>query len=139
MASAQHVLLDTGLLVAWYNAEDPAHLAAVQWLRGFDGQLLSVEPVLAEAAFFLAPSARAALARLTAQGWIELHTPDAQGLQRMAALMDKYADQDPDWADIGLVWLAEKTGVKQIVTVDISDFSVYRIHGRSRFEILAWR
>ena len=139
MPTRQKVLLDTGLLVALYRADDPAHAAAKEWLRGFDGQLLSVEPVLTEAAFFMPQRARAALARLAADGWIELHAPDAQGLQRMATLMDKYADQDPDWADMGLVWLAEKTGVRQIVTVDKADFSTYRIHGRARFELVSWR
>src|SRR5664279_3342336 len=101
MTTKQGVLLDTGLLVALYQADDPAHSAAVQWLRGFGGQLLSVEPVLTEAAFFMPVRARAALARLAARGRIELHAPDAPGLQRMATLMDKYADQDPDWADMG--------------------------------------
>ena len=34
-----------------------------------------------------------------------------------------------------LVWLAEATGVSRIATVDVADFSVYRIHGRKRFEL----
>ena len=54
---------------------------------------------------------------------------------RIAALLRKYADLDPDWADVSLVWLAETAGITRIATLDITDFSVYRIHGRKRFEL----
>jgi predicted nucleic acid-binding protein len=53
----------------------------------------------------------------------------------MSALLHKYADQDPDWADVALIWLAESTGITRIATLDVADFSVYRIHGRKRFEL----
>ncbi len=71
----------------------------------------------------------AASARLT------LHHPDAAGYSRMAVLFRKYADIDPDWADLALIWLAESTGISRIATLDVADFSVYRIHGRKRFEL----
>jgi hypothetical protein len=34
-----------------------------------------------------------------------------------------------------LVWLAETCGVNQIATLDVADFSIYRIQGRKRFEM----
>ena len=133
------ILLDTGLLVALHRADDRWHEAAVHWLRGFDGSFVTVEAVLVEVSFFLPARQRAALARMAAKGLIELHAPDAAGWRRIAMLMDKYADQDPDLADICLVWLAEATGLRRIVTLDDADFSVYRIHGRSSFERETWR
>jgi hypothetical protein len=42
---------------------------------------------------------------------------------------------DPDWADVSLIWLAEAMSITRIATVDVTDFSVYRIHGRKRFEL----
>ena len=57
------------------------------------------------------------------------------GCARMAELLAKYADQDPDWADMALVWLAEATGIAQIATLDVADCSVYRVKGRKRFEL----
>ena len=129
------VLLDTGLLVALYNRDDPFHARAAAWLASFRGQLHSVEPVLAEAAFFLPARLRSALAGLARQGVVRLHHPDDDGLARIAELLDKYADADPDWADIALVWLAESTGLRRIATVDVADFGVYRINGRTRFEL----
>ena len=64
-----------------------------------------------------------------------MHRPDAGGYARIAQLFERYADQDPDWADMELVWLAETTGVARIATLDVADFSVYRINGRKRFEL----
>lgn len=134
-AARPQVLLDTGVLVALYARDDPHHGAARRWLAGFHGQLHTVEPVLAEASFFLPPAARAALADLAASGTIELHMLTADGGRRLAELMRKYADQDPDWADLALVVLAEQLGITRIATLDVADFSVYRVHGRRKFEL----
>ena len=105
------------------------------WLASLRGQLHSVEPVLAEAAVFLPVRARAGLADLARQGVIRLHHPGSDGLQRMAQLFAKYVDADPDWADIALVWLAESTGLRRIATIDVTAFGIYRINGRTRFEL----
>jgi uncharacterized protein len=106
-----------------------------QWLAGFRGELHTVEPVLTEAAYFLPVRNRAILADMAASGALRLHRPDAAGVSRIATLLRRYADLDPDWADIALVWLAETTGIHRIATLDVADFSVYRIHGRKRFEL----
>ncbi|MFN0302813.1 MAG: type II toxin-antitoxin system VapC family toxin [Burkholderiales bacterium] len=129
------MLLDTGVLVAVYARDDPRHVAVTQWLAGFRGTLHTVEPVLTEAGFFLPVRLRAAIAELVEQRVLHLHHPDLPGYARIATLLRKYADLDPDWADISLVWLAETTGMTRIATLDVTDFSVYRIHGRKRFEL----
>jgi uncharacterized protein len=134
-AAAGGVLLDTGPLVALYARDDGRHATVTRWMAGFRGQLHTVEPVLTEAAYFLPVRTRAILADLAASGVLSLHHPDAAGYSRIAALLKKYADLDPDWADIALVWLAESTGIHRIATLDVADFSVYRIHGRKRFEL----
>ena len=129
------MLLDTGVLVALHNFNDPLHSRARAWLAAFRGQLHSVESVLSEAAFFLPARLRAALADLAAAGVIRVHHPDAAGLARIAQLLRKYESLDPDWADASLVWLGEHIGARRIATIDITDFSVYRLHGRTRFEL----
>jgi predicted nucleic acid-binding protein len=129
------VLLDTGVLVALFDRLDPHHSAASAWMGGHRGPLLTVAPVLSESAFFLPPRLRSSLAELPARGVLQVHHPDADGYARMAELFLKYADQKPDWADLELIWLAETTGITRIATLDIADFSVYRIKGRKRFEL----
>jgi hypothetical protein len=134
-ARGNAVLVDTGVLVALFNRLDKHHAAAAAWMARTDAALLTVAPVLCEAAFFLPPRLRTALAGLAARGVLQVHAPDAPGYARIAQLFDKYADQDPDWADLELVWLAESSGCPRIATLDVADFSVYRIHGRRRFEM----
>ncbi len=133
--SRQAVLLDTGPLVALYERTDAWHAAVAKWIADFDGELHTVPAVLAEAAYFLPVRTRAALADLAGSGTLRLHHPEAEGHSRIAALLRKYADNDPDWADIQLVWLAEITGINRIATLDAADFNTYRIHGRRRFEL----
>jgi uncharacterized protein len=132
---AGDVLLDSGALIAVYASDDPRHAAAARWLSGFRGALHTVEPVLAEAAFFLPARLRAVIAELVERGVLHVHHPDAKGYARIAELMRKYADMDPDWADVSLIWLAEAMSITRIATVDVNDFSVYRIHGRKRLEL----
>ena len=129
------VLVDTGLLVALFDRLDAHHEIASAWVAANTAALLTVAPVLSDAAFFLPPRLRVALAGLAARGVLQVRHPDAAGYARIAQLFAKYADQDPDWADLELVWLAETTGIHRIATLDVADFSVYRIHGRKRFEL----
>ncbi len=134
--SATGVLLDTGPLVALCARDHKHHAAVSRWVEGFQGELHTVEAVLVEAAYFLPVRTRVVLAELAASGVVlHLHRPDASAYARIAALLKKYVDADPDWADIALVWLAESTGITRIATLDVADFSVYRIHGRKRFEL----
>jgi uncharacterized protein len=129
------VLVDTGVLVAVFDRLDKHHEAACAWMARTDAALLTVPAVLCETGFFLPPRLRAALAGIAARGVLQVQGPDAAGHARMAGLFDKYSDCDPDWADLELVWLAEATGVHRIATLDVADFSIYRIQGRKRFEM----
>jgi predicted nucleic acid-binding protein len=55
-------------------------------------------------------------------------------LLRCRNLIEKYSDLPMDFADATLVVLAEELNTDVIFTVD-SDFGVYRIHGRKRFQV----
>ena len=129
------VLLDTGVLVALYARNDRHHAAAARWLSELRGRLHSVEPVLTEAAHLLPWRMAGVLAGLVADRAIEIHPLDVDAHRRIAALARQYADRQPDWADLALIWLAESTGLHCVATLDVADFSVYRIHGRKRFEL----
>jgi uncharacterized protein len=133
--AADAVLLDTGVLVGLFDRQDPWHARASRWLGNFHGALHTVEAVLTEAAFFLTALQRAQLAELAAGPTLQVHTPDAAGHARIATLLRKYADQDPDWADASLIWLAESSGIERIATVDQRDFGLYRIQGRRKFKL----
>jgi predicted nucleic acid-binding protein len=133
---SRDVLLDTGPLVALYALNDRHHAAAERWLAGFSGRFHTVEAVLAEAAHLLPAHLCGALAELAAQARVIVHPVGANTYRRMAVLAQKYADRQPDWADLALVCLAETTGIRRIATLDAADFGVYRIHGRRAFDIV---
>jgi predicted nucleic acid-binding protein len=134
--TAEPVLVDTGLLFALHASTDPYHAQARQWIRAFDGRLHTVGSVLAETAWQLPARDRGRVADLVRRGALQVHAPDTAGYARMAELLSKYADLDPDWADVELLWLAETIGVRRIATLDAADFGVYRIHGRKSFHIV---
>ncbi len=55
---------------------------------------------------------------------------------RIRELMKKYANRPMDLADAALLRVAEREGIRKIFTVDRRDFSVYRLHGRTRPALL---
>jgi len=61
-----------------------------------------------------------------------------QSYPDLAANIRKYADQDIDFADASLVWLADQTGLRRILTVDVADFSTLRLKNGKRFELIDW-
>ncbi len=76
-----------------------------------------------------------------------LHAGHQRGLMQIAALtpddlpglskmMRKVADRPMDLADASLVWLANKTGLTDVITIDRADFSVYRTASRKPFRNL---
>ncbi|MBN8510592.1 MAG: hypothetical protein J0L57_18520 [Burkholderiales bacterium] len=115
---------------------EPLHAAARRWLSLQHRALWSAPAVLTETAHFLPGWLRPQLARAAASGVLQVAVPDAEGYGRIAALLQKYADRQPDWADIELIWLAEAAGIHRIATLDATDFGVYRIHGRRAFDIV---
>lgn len=50
----------------------------------------------------------------------------------------KYADRDIEFADAAMIWFANDTGARKILTVDRGDFGVYRLKGNKGFELIDW-
>jgi predicted nucleic acid-binding protein len=76
-----------------------------------------------------------ALWALVLSGRLDIAEQARPALERSAQLMAKYADLPMDLADATLVALAEERGDRRVFTLD-TDFQVYRLHGRQRFDIL---
>ena len=132
------ILVDTGFLVSAFEPREKHHLAAVAWLSNHSASLITLEAILSECCFFLRGKTRQQLLLAVSKGALAVHHPDSQAHARIAVLAEKYHDQDADYADLALIWLAENTGHARILTSDRQDFSVYRIQGRKRFELLEW-
>src|SRR5438105_4510394 len=123
MAVEPSCLMDTGPLVAALNPADKWHTWAAERLKELPRPFASCEAVFSEAVFLLGGSARRSVISLFAQGHgkiVSLH----QDIDRIAALLNKYADVPMDVADGCLVRLSELHRKLPVVTVD-RDFLVY--------------
>ena len=66
---------------------------------------------------------------------LEIGDLSPEAIDRARLLMDKYKDVPMDLADATLVALAEERGLRRVFTLD-SDFQVYKLRGRTSFEIV---
>ena len=133
------ILVDTGFLVALGRARDPLHTAAKAWLEGCTTPLATVTAVVVETCHFLRLDSRRALLDWLADGGPSVVEVPPEAFPELSATMERYKERDVDFADAALVWLAEQTGHRSILTVDESDFRRFRIGGRGRFDLVAWR
>ena len=131
----RRVLVDTGALIALVRARDKHHAPVAEFFSEFlSGDLITTLPVLTEAMHLLPAQLGPAVIEL-ARGprW---RVPDAAaGLGRIADLMRKYADRPMDFADASLVWAAEETGAREILTTD-RDFEISRTRTQERLQLI---
>ena len=133
------ILVDTGFLVALGRARDPLHGAAKAWLEGCTTPLATVSAVVVETCHFLRLEARRALLEWLADGGPAVVEVPPEAFPELSRTMGRYKELDIDFADAALVWLAEQTGHRSILTVDEGDFGSFRIKGRGRFDLVEWR
>ena len=131
-------LVDTGFLVALGRRADPLHTEANAYFRRHTGPLFTVSPVIVETCFFLDARARMALLDLAQSELLKTLELPVAAYGEIGAIFHKYADRDIDFADAALIWLAERTGLRQILTVDRTDFGVYRLRSGKRFDLVKW-
>jgi predicted nucleic acid-binding protein len=128
-------IADTGFLVAFANANDAHHGWATQIAASVTEPLLTCEAVLAETAFHL-ESASVALAMLN-EGLVALAFDCREHLIQLTRLADRYADRKPDLADLCLVRMSELFPKHSVITIDRTDFRVYRRNKREAIPILS--
>ena len=132
------ILIDTGPLVALFDASDSYHQVCLKILKGIDGPLITAWPVLTEAFYLLGFSWKAQdnLWEFIARGGIEIADLERSIEDRCRALMSKYRDLPMDLADAALVAIAEVKRVKSIFTLDHKDFSLYSPSHIKRLELI---
>jgi predicted nucleic acid-binding protein len=127
-------IADTGFLVAFADRKDPHHAWAVAVAKGVTEPLLTCEAVLAETTFHL-ESAATTLAMVT-DGLVALAFSVNEHVPMLAKLADRYADRNPDLADLCLIRMSELHPKHLIITVDEADFRIYRRNGREAIPIV---
>jgi hypothetical protein len=136
------VLLDSGPLIALFAVDDRyhAHYDGLVTELSADGlRMLTTWPCVVEASYLLELPQRFEMLHWVELGGALVYPFEAHHLGEMLKWMRQYSKdgrREMDLADASLYWLAAETSVVQIMTVDVADFSGYRLPAGSAFELL---
>jgi predicted nucleic acid-binding protein len=135
------ILVDTGPLVALFDPADSSHTRCVEILKTIEEPLGTTIPVLTEAFHLLSPGSTGSvrLMDFEAEAGLVVLFLDDLALSRAFELMVQYSDTRMDLADASLVVAAEHLNLRQVFTIDRSDFATYRIkrgHVHHAFRVL---
>jgi predicted nucleic acid-binding protein len=134
------ILCDAGVLLCLVDVNQPYHQRYRSLVSQLNQPLITTWCCLTEAMYLAYRRAgwkcQQQLGKLILNQALIMHELPQDSFDRLLALMDRYQDRPMDLADATLVLVAEKTGYRQILTLD-SDFLFYRIgSSQDSFEIL---
>ena len=135
------VVVDSGFFIALFDETDSLHSACRHFLKDYHGRFLTTEAVLTEAMALLSVTQQCRCLKWLGDAvqagllHVDRDPPDFRALEKLAR---KYADQPMDFADASVVALASRRGIREVLTADRRDFSVYRLDNRGKFiDVLA--
>lgn len=129
------ILVDTSLLVAYYNARDSYHTQVQNFLGDSTSRLVTTFGCVTEVMWLLARDWRVQnefLSDLT-RSLYECEHLTLEDLARITELNAQYADLPGDFADLSLIAVSERLNIAAIATLD-KDFDIYRRYRRQSFE-----
>ncbi len=135
-------LVDAGPLVALFGANQPRGPHYRKLLQQAGEELWSLAttwPCVTEASYLLDVPERYTLLRWIAASGITVFPFAQDDLEDIVSLMRRHTESprtEMDLADASLVWLAGDSGVTRVMTMDVRDFSRYRLPDGRRFELL---
>lgn len=121
-------LIDAGPVIALFDNSDQYHLQVLNFLREYEGRLISTWPVLTEVCYMLDFNTQTQLDFLdwVRDGGIEIHNLEQWQIGGIREKMEKYSDLPADFADTSLLEVAKARNIKNIITID-RDFGIYRL------------
>jgi predicted nucleic acid-binding protein len=128
-----NAIVDTGFLVALLEVHDWHHVWALEVSEEIKWPALTCESVLSETAFQVR-SSQSVLGMLQS-GIIRPAFDIAEHLAAIHDLSTRYADRQPDLADLCLIRMSELYPRHMVITVD-ADFRVYRRNKREAIPLL---
>jgi predicted nucleic acid-binding protein len=133
----KQILIDSGPLIALFDASDKYHHKAVDFIKTNNHPLITTLASITETLHLLDFNRNAQIDFLewVNKGAVEIQNIEKDDFGRLKELTIKYRDLPMDFADSCLVYLAEKLNLNTIATID-RDFTIYRIRGRKKFKII---
>lgn len=124
------IVADSGALYALYDADDAHHEAVTRVLQQRRGPLVVPSVILAEVDYllreFLGVDAELAFLKGIAQGAYRLEPFTGADLERCLELIEMHRAMDIGLADASVAALAERLGIRTLLTVDERDFRAIR-------------
>jgi uncharacterized protein len=131
-------VVDAGPLYATADADDEDHDACRGVLSRADLRLVIPALVVAEATYFIGSrlGAQAEAAFLRSLGAFDVEGPAAEDFDRIAELVETYADFPLGGTDASVIALAERIGATIAITLDRRHFAAIRPRHVEALELL---
>jgi len=135
------IIADTGFFVGYLDKDDQYHRWAIEAAHDHTLPFYTCEAVIAEAAYMLQQTLGAkgiaALLKMIVNDSVQIDFNLAQHVERISTLVQRYENVPMDYADACLVVMAEQEKYREhmILTVDNTDFRIYRRNGRETLNI----
>ena len=131
------ILIDSGPLIALFDASDKYHDKAVNFIKSNKYLLVTTIASITETLHLLNFNRNAQIDFIEwiHQGAVEIQNINNDDFGRIKNLTEKYRDLPMDFADSCLVYLAEKLSLYTIATID-RDFTIYRIKGKKKLKTI---
>ena len=124
-------LADSGYFIALFNPKDQHHARCKTFFASYSGLTITTWAVFVEVCALLNPTRQKAffawVTQAQALGYLHIESPLADAVASLWGLMDRYDDLPMDFCDASLVYLATQLKTNRIATVDVRDFTVYRL------------
>lgn len=130
------IVADTGFFLAYLDKADQHYQWAIGIAQNHKPPFYTCEAVIAEAAYMLYSRADvravARLLDLLEAGLVKIDFRVENHTSRIITLLQRYENVPMDYADACIVVMAEQEKYREhtIVTVDDTDFRIYRRNGR---------
>jgi len=123
----QKTLIDSGPIIALFDSSDKYHMSVLNFLKSFNGQLVTSLAVTTEASHMLDFNLKVQIDFLKwiEVGGIKIYNITQEDIKDIRVMMEKYLDIPMDLADATLMYIANKESIKNIISID-SDFDIYR-------------
>lgn len=133
------ILCDAGVLLCLVDRTQPKHDPYKSAILRLKNPLITTWSCLTEAMYLALHRSgwqmQKKLGQLLLEKLLIVYEVQESDYSRLLELMEQYRNRPMDLADATLVLAAEKTGYRQILTLD-SDFLFYRIRDRNSFDII---
>jgi hypothetical protein len=129
------ILMDTGMIVAYYSADDKYHIEVRRFFELCTSQVVTTVACVTEAMHLLADDWRVQNEFLlqVSNGIFNCEHLQNQDFSRIAELNRQYIDINPDFADLALVAISERLDISAIAALD-ADFDIYKRYRKQPFD-----